>query len=206
MKYKKLVTLFLFVSFFISGYTLAGDFELIVNVDSVKCNGDSSGQININVEYFEATSFSYILYDKPPFQGGEIIFNSGLINSNEYTINNLPAGKYIVLIEAMDGKVSLKNISIFEPDPFVIEGIVECNQSQVNKNLCIEIIANGGMPPYSYLWTMNTKTFNMQSIECNEEGTYIATVKDTNGCMSKSMSYYYYSNFLKKITYKIFKN
>ena len=207
MNCKRFSAALLFAIFFASGSCFAGDFELSINVDSVKCYGDSSGKIHIKVDYNETNNFTYALFDKPPWKGGIIFFNSGIINSNSYTFNNLFSGNYFLFVEADNGKVSIKNIPIYEPSPLLIEGIIEYNQSvSTDEYTYLKAIAKGGSPPYSYTWYSNSGTLNSQTIEIKDEGVYEVTVSDSNGCGLVSMKYYHYSNFIKKITHKILKN
>lgn len=96
------------------------------------------------------------------------------------TINGLPPGIYLLNITDTAGCMFTDSVSITEPTSLGI------SFSSMNA-LCfsgnegtITATANGGTPPYSYLWSPNSET--TASINNLTAGAYILAITDTNGC------------------------
>ncbi len=109
--------------------------------------------------------------------------------SNGYmtqSINNIPAGNYIVTVTDHNDCTASQSISILQPSLLS----VSISKSDVTcyglSNGSATVTATGGTPNYSYLWSNDDTT---QSINNIPAGNYAVTVTDHNGCtVSQSVS------------------
>jgi gliding motility-associated-like protein len=93
-------------------------------------------------------------------------------------ISNLDGGQYFVLITDANGCTKTDSITIQEPTPLQLSisgTAILCNGATGNVNL----VATGGTPGYSYLWSTGATTQNINGIAA---GSYAVTVTDANGC------------------------
>jgi hypothetical protein len=93
-------------------------------------------------------------------------------------ISNLDGGQYFVLITDANGCTKTDSITIQEPTPLQLSisaTAILCNGATGNVNL----VATGGTPGYSYLWSTGATTQNITGIVA---GAYAVTVTDANGC------------------------
>lgn len=130
-----------------------------VDIQSVKCFGDTNGSITINV----LTGKEPILYR---------IDNGSYVTTNVF--NQLKAGNYSIEARDADNFVTTANAIISEPQKLS----VKINQDKNNVN----ILASGGISPYQINYDnqgfSNDNTFPNQS-----NGWHYFTVKDANGCL-----------------------
>ncbi len=100
---------------------------------------------------------------------------------NTATATGLGVGSYTCTIIDANGCVATVTVSITQPTQ------VTATQSQVNV-LCnaactgsATVVASGGTPGYTYLWTPSGGTGPTASARC--AGTYTCTITDANGCV-----------------------
>lgn len=143
---------------------------LILNssVVPVSCNGDSDGQIILNVSGGDSP-YTFSL-DNGPFQGSPFF-------------TGLAAGTYTAIVMDQNGALdTLPNIVVTQPAPLnlaVNVTPVGCTTSTGEAT----VIVSGGTPGYSYSW--NTAPLQTDSTATGLPlGTYTVTVSDTNGCMA----------------------
>ncbi|MAC96302.1 MAG: hypothetical protein CMC96_12480 [Flavobacteriales bacterium] len=95
------------------------------------------------------------------------------------TINNLSAGTYIVTLTDANLCSSIDSVIITEPAALtatiVVDSNVSCNGLQDGG---VSISVNGGVSPYSYLWSNADTTASIDSLAA---GTYVVTVTDDKG-------------------------
>ncbi len=95
------------------------------------------------------------------------------------TITDLAPGSYTVTITNNYGCTTEVEVFIQEPDPLQVE-ITAINPSCAGADDgSILLLANGGTPPYTYLWETGEtvpELFNLPA------GTFQGTVTDANGC------------------------
>lgn len=101
--------------------------------------------------------------------------------------NNLAAGTYSVVVgDGLPCKFT-RTFVIQNPAPIVLSAnitqAIDCNNSNSG---AINLIPQGGTPPYSYLWTNGETTEDLTSVS---PGTYAVTVTDANLCTKTSMNY-----------------
>jgi gliding motility-associated-like protein len=135
----------------------------IDSIQNIGCNGSSSGGIFITVS------------------GGNPAYTFAWSNgANTEDITGIPAGTYNVAITDTKGCTTSVGATITQPLPLFV------NVASYHDLLCyndssgsIDITANGGVPPYAFVWS-NTET--TEDIYGLLPGTYSATVTDANNC------------------------
>ncbi|WP_420580213.1 T9SS type A sorting domain-containing protein [Reichenbachiella sp.] len=147
-----------------------------IHIKHVHCEGFSNGGIELEL------SSDYA----PPLQ---FLWSNGAVTEN---IENLTHGSYsVTLTDANDCIEEWDGIEViqYNDPPFVsaisIEGST-CIQSGY-----IDITVDGGIAPYSFLWSDGTSDEDISGID---EGVYCVTVTDSEGCMGINCSNVPYSN------------
>lgn len=135
--------------------------ELTPQVTHVLCKGDSSGTISLS-----ATG------GNPSY---DFMWADGITNR---TRTKLPAGRYPIVTKDIHGQIDLDTVTINEP--FALE----VNTAFTISNCGGDVFANvnGGVPPYSYLWSNGLTTSVLTNVTPK---TYIVTVTDANQCIKK---------------------
>jgi ELWxxDGT repeat protein len=138
---------------------------------NITCKGANNGTINITVSNGLAPySFLWTNNDNPEF------------SSSNKDMANLEPGTYqLLLTDTNSSTASLSGIVISEPD------LLTASASGI-ENICFGasegtafVLADGGVPPYSYLWSNNETTDEISNLAA---GTYSVTVTDANGCIT----------------------
>ncbi len=102
------------------------------------------------------------------------------IATNTPDRTNLSIGNYTITVTGNGGCTATSDIIITEPAAIVIDTIVG-DQSCFNiSDGKIKIIASGGIPGYTYLWSTGS---TIDSIENLSAGTYSVTVSDASSCL-----------------------
>ena len=128
---------------------------------NVACSGESSGAIDINV-----------------------IGNTGPYNYNwsngglTEDIYNVSAGQYEVTVTDANGCQAIESITVMEETPAFVS-FVSNKPTCGNTDGAITANVNGGVSPYSYVWSNG---LNTQTISGVGAGVYDLTVIDGNGC------------------------
>ncbi len=148
------------------------------DIDSVKIN---LYQISTNYQIQNTSCFDYcdgnatLVVDNAHLP---VTYNwsNGLDNS---FIDSLCTGKYYVTITDAEGCIKYDSLLINSPPQLIanINGFPETCPNACNGSLSIS--ANGGTPPYSYLWSNG---FSSQHINNLCVGEYLCTVTDANNC------------------------
>ncbi len=140
--------------------------QLQAQIDSVLnigCNGASSGAIYITVSG-----------GNPAYS---FLWSNGATTED---VTGLVAGIYNVAITDTKGCSASVGATISQPLPLFV------NVASYHDLLCyndssgsIDITANGGVPPYNFVWSDGETTEDIYGLL---PGTYSATVTDANGC------------------------
>ncbi len=136
----------------------------ITNTVDVSCSGGSDGAISVDVTG-GTQPYTYL-------------WTNG--SSNEDLVN-LPAGFYQLSVRDAQNCVSASaNTAIIEPQPLAtfLSGTNPGCPGLANGS--IVLIASGGTPPYTYLWSNGATTPNLSNVG---SGTYTAIVTDVQGCV-----------------------
>ncbi|MFH1319264.1 MAG: PKD domain-containing protein [Bacteroidota bacterium] len=146
---------------------LDGPTAIIINSDSVTCNGGNDGLATVSVS------------------GGTFPFTyqwDDIMNQTAPTAVNLLAGTYIVTIKDNNNCITSASVTIYEPAPILF------NPSSTNP-ACFDscdgsagVIVAGGTPPYTYLWNdPASQTTATATNLCT--GIYNIIITDANGCI-----------------------
>ncbi|MDQ3140743.1 MAG: gliding motility-associated C-terminal domain-containing protein [Bacteroidota bacterium] len=142
--------------------------DSIYIVDSLKCFGDTTGTIRVNVSQ------------------GRIPYT--FVWSSQATgnpIRNLGAGTYTVTVSDADGTTASASITLTSPSRITI--VVTNITPSSGADGAADATASGGSPPYTYRWTLNSNIVsNSQNLRNAVKGTYILEVTDRNGCISNA--------------------
>jgi hypothetical protein len=134
--------------------------------DHVKCFGQSNGKIIVSIT---------------AGNGGQTYQWSN--GNTTKTNNNLAPGTYSFTVTDGIGCTSQSTYTITQP-PLLTTTISGTNVSCFNgTNGTASIVANGGVPPYIYLWNNSATTSTNAGLT---DGTKNVTVTDANGCNSSN--------------------
>jgi gliding motility-associated-like protein len=130
----------------------------------VVCNGESSGDLQSQVNGGVAP-YTYL-------------WSGGIANATDPNPEDVPANMYTVIVTDANGCTAVAQAEVAQPEALSASSIS-------NESLCgdpngsIDLTVNGGVTPYSFLWSNN---------DTNEDpgglipGAYIVTITDANGC------------------------
>lgn len=138
----------------------------IVKVENIACNGDSKGEVFIDVS------------------GGMIPYAYSWSNgSRTQDISDVVAGNYSVKITDANGCIRELRTTISEP-PKLVATIVEVADNNCNgeKDGSIRLNVTGGMGKYTYIWSHGD---SIQSATNLIAGEYSVIVRDSLGCEQK---------------------
>ncbi|MBI4647719.1 MAG: PKD domain-containing protein [Bacteroidia bacterium] len=100
-------------------------------------------------------------------------------DSTSQTISDKPPGTYTVTVTDSNNCTATATVIITEP-PVISATITGTNVSCNNGSSgAVSLSVNGGVPPYTYIWTNGATTQNLSNITA---GTYIVTITDTYNC------------------------
>ncbi len=135
-----------------------------INAHNVSCYGGNNG-------YASVTAFGGT-------PGYSYIWSNGYTSP---TIVGLTAGTYYVTITDANGCQYIATTNISNPPPLTatITNVQHVSCAYGNNGM-VTVVANGGTPNYSYLWSSNAGTSNV-AIGLSA-GTYTVTVTDQNNC------------------------
>jgi gliding motility-associated-like protein len=154
--------------------------SLPVNVrlaaDSLKCNKDNSGEINI-IPTGTGAPFSYSWQSK----ANPLINGAGSMVLNDTgKITSLAAGIYYVTITSVGNDVKKDSIEVKEPAALFANPPVAVNPCQNATNGSLTLVNfGGGTGPYSFLWSTGGTTAKISNLA---QGSYSCTVSDTKRC------------------------
>ena len=147
---------------------------IIVQSTDVSSPGSCDGAVTVFIPS-SATPYE-ISYDGA---AGQSSFTG---SSSPYTLEGLCAGMYTLTVMDQNGCERTGHASIGVCQGFLVEPIItnvsDCNAEDGVIDIPIEVIT-GGIPPYSYSWNNGATTSTIESLE---QGMYILTVTDAEGC------------------------
>lgn len=95
------------------------------------------------------------------------------------TASNLAAGNYMVVVSDGFNCSTTLNATITQPAAITIASLTTTNETCAGfGDGTASVIASGGTPPYSYLWSNGATTPSINAVA----GTYIVGVTDVNDC------------------------
>ncbi|MFK7934568.1 MAG: T9SS type A sorting domain-containing protein, partial [Saprospiraceae bacterium] len=140
--------------------------------NNVSCAGAADGSVILLIE--NANSNYRVVWST-----GQIQDN---IVANTIVLGNLTAGEYAVTITDNEtgSFTNLTGIIITEPTPLQIDTLQQVNISCGDAtDGMIQIQAQGGTPPYQYLWSNGDTSEQPTDLAA---GNYFLTLSDANGC------------------------
>ncbi len=137
-------------------------FVINLNVTNALCHGDS-GSINLTVNG-GTPNYTYS-------------WNGGIYTTQN--LNSVPAGTYTVVITDANHCTVSDSATITQPTALVLNGTAVSVACAGGHDGSVSITVNGGVFPYSYLWSNTDTTQNINGLN---GGTYTVTVTDANGC------------------------
>ncbi|MEM9837441.1 MAG: gliding motility-associated C-terminal domain-containing protein, partial [Bacteroidota bacterium] len=150
------------------------------SISPIVCQGESNGGFSFAVT--NATpplTYQYERLGGPPLGGGNITTLNTPI-----TVNDLPAGTYLVNIDDNFGNTRVLIIDLLDPDLLA----VELQSSQFNgfaascfgaNDASLMALGQGGRPPYVYNWSTAETTPEIDNLT---PGTYRLSLTDALGC------------------------
>lgn len=138
------------------------DFILSATWSDVTCGGDSNGMIDLTV-YGGA----------PPY---DFAWSTG--DSTE-DLSGLSGGTYVVTVSDNDTGVIVDTFFIFEPVALTATAALTPPSNGTASDGAIDLTVNGGIMPYSYLWSTSDSTEDISGLPI---GNYTVTVTDSTGC------------------------
>lgn len=144
------------------------NYETLTN--SVLCNGDANGSIEIDLE--DNSNVNYNITSS-------IEVTNGNANGNPLLIEDLTAGTYTVEVASLQNLCATTNFTFVvpSPSPLSVMSVIVNELNGFDGNVALNV--NGGTAPYVYDWN-NGDTGN--EITDITEGTYSVIVKDNNNC------------------------
>lgn len=142
---------------------LTGPVIAVDSVHHVRCNGDSNGDIFIDVVGGTAP----LVYQWTP--GGAVTQD----------LLGVVAGLYTLTVSDFNNCIDSASILITEPD--VLSDSINVTDATCGaSNGTATVFAYGGTPPYDYIWSAGFQT--TQTITNLNSSSYTVTVTDANGC------------------------
>ncbi len=163
--------------------TLAGQYT-VSGINTSNCSSQMSGQAYVNVLANPMITLS-VIDSIVCFSGSATISVQGgggtapYMNTGNFAI---PAGTYTFSISDMSGCTASSQLTLTEPSK--IEGrIFVTNASCGASNGTASVLASGGTPVYSYLWSDGQ---NSQTALGLAAGNYSVNITDQNGCSNSA--------------------
>ena len=181
-------------------FTLTEPNELLVSENiaahqNVDCFGDSTGVIQIDI-----TQGSVGPYDYNLTLAGAVVETTNTTALN-YRFENLAAGDYnATVVDANGSSVAVNNIIISQPASglaFASETVSNANGFGIScfgaNDGTIDLVINGGTPPYTYSWTASNgtdlSTINSPNLNALAPGDYTVVVTDSTGSCDINATY-----------------
>ncbi len=139
-------------------------------VQDVSCFGSEDGMVIVEVEGGSA-----------PFQFNWIVgIARDDVFSNRDTLQGLAEGQYAVTVTDNNGCVSSTSFEVKQPQQVTINVGSQLPSCQSSFDGFISVEANGGNPPFRYLWNNGRTTSTNSNLSF---GTFAVTITDSNDCI-----------------------
>ncbi len=194
--HKIILTLFCINFFYFTVSSEDIDFKLIS--EPVKCYGESSGKITVDI-ISGVPEFIIILYDNKPSARQNYLAKVNIKNTG-YSFDDLPADEYYITVEDSKGSSLQKEIIVDQPEKLKAEPITleKCFTTTEKKDAVLKANCSGGIKPYTYAWSENTGNQTTQSAKNISAGIYRCFIDDKNNCGPVSATIFFDKKFYKE--------
>jgi hypothetical protein len=152
-------------------------------ITDASCFGSKDGEINVQYSTNPVGPVNVATWDYMPKPVG----STAVPGTSSYVINNLPSGDYIVSATDADGCMMKDTFEVNQPTAIDIQPQTLINPTcmGVNDGSISIKPPSGGVPPFTFEWRkLGVIVGSTQNLNNIEEGDYIVTVSDGNGCTS----------------------
>ena len=134
------------------------------------CYGESNGQISIDLDsvtnqYYELSSTDTLI--------------SGYFTGDILTIDQLNFGTYNLNLTGLDNLCQTETFTVNISQPMPVSLTTNIIDEVYGGDGSIDVVINGGTPPYQYQWTNGDTTLNNSDLI---PGQYTFDVVDAHGC------------------------
>jgi gliding motility-associated-like protein len=145
----------------------------ITNTQNVSCNGGSNGLATVTA-YGGSAPYTYQ-------------WSTSAFSQNTSTAGNIPAGIHSVTVTDANGCTSVSSAVITEPSSSISVTISTTDVSCFGlADGQIALTVTGGVPPYSFAWSLNAGN-QLSNVATNlSAGSYGVVISDNFGCRSIS--------------------
>ena len=121
--------------------TQPNSLNLLANINSINCFGDTSGKINLS-----------LTGGSSPFQYDWDIDGLG-DNDDDDSLFNLPSGSYHIFVTDDNGCTLDSVFTLSQPQELTINATISNNACSTDSNGVVELITTGGVGGYIYNWS-----------------------------------------------------
>ncbi|MEL7376843.1 MAG: SprB repeat-containing protein, partial [Bacteroidota bacterium] len=141
------------------------DVSIELSATDILCNGDDNGTATVEVS------------------GGDTPYTFQWSNDEDtQTITGLEPGTYSVTVTEANGCKAIGSVTINEPPPLEIFGVVGNPLCADDDDGTIDITVTGGTQPYTYDWSDLPGNDDPEDRDNLTPGTYMVLVTDANDC------------------------
>ena len=151
---------------------LGGGTVDVTSINDANCYNENSGAFTATITG-GTPSFTYYL-----IQGSDTLLNLSS-NDSTITIDTLLAGSYSIVTQEGVGCISNDTFTINQPSDIILKDSLIDIRCYGDYNGEIYILAEGGTPGYTYLWSTTETGSHINNLSA---GSYSVVVTDNNGC------------------------